>query len=316
MLSTTPTFSDIKRAHQRISKYIYETPVLTSANLDEIAGCNIFFKCDNFQKAGSFKMRGAANKIFGYRPEERVSGFACHSSGNHGQAVAWAAKLAGSKAYVIMPRNATKPKVDAVVSYGAEVVFCEPNEESRAETCEKIAKQAGATLVHPFDDYSIIAGQGTAAKELIEQTQDLDAIITPVGGGGLAAGTALVAHYIDPPLDVYLSEPKEVDDTYQSLKAGKIIPNKAANTIADGLRTTIGKKNFEILKEHVEDCFTVTEEEIIAAMRLIYERMKIVIEPSCAVPFAALLKNKEKFSEKNVGIILTGGNVDLSKLPF
>ncbi|MBC6410590.1 MAG: threonine/serine dehydratase [Ekhidna sp.] len=316
MLSTTPTFSDIKRTHQRISKYIFETPVLTSANLDKVAGCNVFFKCENFQKVGAFKMRGAANKIFAYRPEERMSGFACHSSGNHGQAVAMAARLAGSKAYVVMPKNTTKPKIDAVVSYGAEVVLCEPNEGARSETCKKIANETGAIQVHPFDDYEIIAGQGTAAKELIEQIENLDAIVIPVGGGGLAAGTALVAHYIDPLLDIYLSEPKEVDDTYQSLRAGKIIPNKTANTIADGLRTTIGEKNFEVLKEHVEDCFTVTEEEIISAMKLVYERMKIVIEPSCAVPFAALLKNKENFSGKNVGIILTGGNVDLSKLPF
>lgn len=316
MLSSIPSFSDIKRAHQRISQYIYETPVLTSANLDEIAGCHIFFKCENFQKVGAFKMRGASNKIFAYRPEERSKGFACHSSGNHGQAVALAARLAGSKAYVVMPKNASKVKIEAVTGYGAEVILCEPNDQSRTETCNNIVEETGATLVHPFDDYNIIAGQGTAAKELIEQTDDLDAIITPVGGGGLAAGTALVSHYIDPPLDIYLSEPKEVDDTYQSLKAGRIIPNKSSNTIADGLKTTIGEKNFEILKKHAEDCFTVTEEEIVSAMRLIYERMKIVIEPSCAVPFAALLKNKERFTNKKVGVILTGGNVDLAKLPF
>ncbi len=261
-------------------------------------------------------MRGASNKIFAYRPEERSKGFACHSSGNHGQAVALAARLAGSKAYVVMPKNASKVKIEAVTGYGAEVILCEPNDQSRTETCNNIVEETGATLVHPFDDYNIIAGQGTAAKELIEQTDDLDAIITPVGGGGLAAGTALVSHYIDPPLDIYLSEPKEVDDTYQSLKAGRIIPNKSSNTIADGLKTTIGEKNFEILKKHAEDCFTVTEEEIVSAMRLIYERMKIVIEPSCAVPFAALLKNKERFTNKKVGVILTGGNVDLAKLPF
>ena len=316
MLSSIPSFSDIKRAHQRISKYIYETPVLTSANLDEIAGCHIFFKCENFQKVGAFKMRGASNKIFAYRPEERSNGFACHSSGNHGQAVALAARLAGTKAYVVMPKNASKVKMEAVAGYGAKVILCEPNDQSRTETCNNIVNETGATLIHPFDDYNIIAGQGTAAKELIEQTDDLDAIITPVGGGGLAAGTALVSHYIDPPLDIYLAEPKEVDDTYQSLKAGRIIPNKTSNTIADGLKTTIGEKNFEILKKHAEDCFTVTEEEIVSAMRLIYERMKIVIEPSCAVPFAALLKNKEKFTNKKVGVILTGGNVDLAKLPF
>ncbi|MEM0941002.1 MAG: threonine/serine dehydratase [Bacteroidota bacterium] len=316
MLTSIPTFSDIKRSHQRISKYIYETPVMTSANLDELAGCHLFFKCENFQKVGSFKMRGASNKIFAYRPEERTNGFACHSSGNHGQAVAFAAKLAETKAYVVMPKNSTKAKMDAVKDYGAEIVLCEPTENSRIKTCEKIIEDTGATLIHPFDDYSIIAGQATAAKELIEQTEDLDAIITPVGGGGLAAGTALISHYIDPPLEVFLGEPEEVSDTCKSLKAGKIIPNETSNTIADGLKTTIGERNFDILKIHSDGCFTVSEKEIIAAMRLIYERMKIVIEPSCAVPFAALLKNKKKFTGKNIGIILTGGNVDLSNLPF
>lgn len=316
MLTAVPSFSDIKRAHQRISKYIIQTPVMTSKNIDEIAGCQIFFKCENFQKVGAFKMRGAANAIFSYRPEDRVNGFACHSSGNHGQAVALAAKLAESKAYVVMPKNASKVKVDAVKGYDAEVVFCEPNDASRTQTCEDIVKKTGATLIHPFDDYNIIAGQATAAKELIEEVDDLDCIISPVGGGGLASGTALIAHHLDPNMEVYLGEPEEVDDTYQSLKAGKIIPNKSANTIADGLKTTVGERNFEILKEHVKEVFPVTEEEIISSMKLIWERMKIVIEPSCAVPFAAILKNKDTFKGKRVGVILTGGNVDLTKLPF
>lgn len=316
MLTSTPTFSDIKRAHQRIANYIIDTPVMTSDNLNELSGSNVFFKCENFQKVGAFKMRGAANKIFSYRPEERTSGFACHSSGNHGQAVARAAKLAGTKAYVVMPKNSTKAKIDAVIDYGAEIILCEPNDKSRSGACEKIIQKTGATLIHPFNDYDIIAGQATAAKELIEDAEDLDAIFVPVGGGGLAAGTALIANYIDPRLKIYLGEPKEVDDTFQSLKAGKIIPNKTANTIADGLKTTVGEKTFAILQEHVESCFTVSEKQIIEAMRLIYERMKIVIEPSCAVPFAALLANKKQFEGKNIGIILTGGNVDLAKLPF
>lgn len=316
MIKSIPSLSDIKRAHQRISKYIIETPVMTCANLDELASCNIFFKCENFQKVGAFKMRGASNKIFAYRPEERTKGFACHSSGNHGQAVALAAKLAGNKAYVVMPKNSTKAKVDAVLDYGAEVIFCEPNDASRTKACEKIVEESGATFVHPFNDYDIIAGQATATKELIEQTEHLDSIIVSVGGGGLASGTALIANYLDPSIDVYLSEPQEADDTYQSLKAGKIIPNKTVNTIADGLKTTVGEKNFEILKEHTKGCFTVTENEIIEAMKLIYERMKVVIEPSCAVPFAALMKNKPLFEGKKVGIILTGGNVDLARLPF
>lgn len=316
MQTTVPSFSDIKRAHQRISKYIVETPVMTSKNIDEIAGCNLFFKCENFQKVGAFKMRGAANAIFSYRPEDRVNGFACHSSGNHGQAVALAAKLAGTKAYIVMPKNSTQVKLDAVKGYDAEVILCEPNDKARQQTCEDVMKRTGAMLVHPFNDYNIIAGQATAAKELIEQTEDLDAIICPVGGGGLAAGTALVASYLDPNIDYYLGEPEELDDTYQSLKAGKIIPNKTTNSIADGLRTTVGQKNFEILKEHVKEVFTVSENEMVEAMKLIWERMKIVIEPSSAVPFAAILKNKDVFAGKNVGVILTGGNVDLTKLPF
>lgn len=261
-------------------------------------------------------MRGASNAIFSYRPEDREKGFACHSSGNHGQAVALASKLAGSKAYIIMPENSSKVKMAAVRSYGAEVVLCEPNDTAREQTCAKVIDEKGAVLIHPFNDYNIIAGQATACKELLEEVEDLEAVITPVGGGGLAAGTALCAHYVEPNLDVYLGEPTEVDDAYHSLKAGKIIPNKSANTIADGLKTTIGEKNFEILKEHVKEVFTVTEQEIIDAMKLIWERMKIVIEPSSAVAFASILKNRSVFEGKKVGIILTGGNVDLTKLPF
>lgn len=316
MLTAIPSFSDIKRAHQRISNYVLQTPVLTSKHIDEIAGCNIHFKCENFQKVGAFKMRGASNAIFSHRPEEREKGFACHSSGNHGQAVALAAKLAGTKAYIVMPKNSTKVKIDAVKGYGAEVVLCEPNEESREGTCQRIVSEKGAILIHPFNDYDIIAGQATAGKELLEEVDDLDIVITAVGGGGLSAGTALITNYIQPNVEVYLGEPEMVDDAYQSLKAGKIIPNESANTIADGLKTTIGEKNFEIIKEHVKGVLTVSEGEIISAMKLIWERMKIVIEPSAAVPFAAVLKNKALFKNKRVGIILTGGNVDLSNLPF
>ncbi len=316
MLTTLPTFSDIKRAHQRISEYIIHTPVITSKNIDEIAGCNLHFKCENFQKVGAFKMRGAANAIFSYRPEERENGFACHSSGNHGQAVSLASKLAGSKAHIIMPTNSSSVKVAAVKSYGAEVVLCEPNDSSRVQTCANVVEETGATLVHPFDDYNIISGQATACKELLEEVDNLDAVITPVGGGGLAAGTCLAAHYMEPNLDVYVGEPTEVDDTYNSLKAGKIIPNTTTNTIADGLKTTIGEKNFKILQEHAKEAFTVTEQEIIDGMKLIWERLKIVIEPSSAVAFASVLKNRKVFEGKNVGVIITGGNVDLTKLPF
>ena len=316
MLTSPPSFSDIKRAHQRISEYIYNTPVMTSANLDELAGCKMFFKCENFQKIGAFKMRGAANAIFSYRPEDRVNGFACHSSGNHGQAVALAAKMAGSKAYIVMPKDAPKVKVDAVKGYGAEVILCEPTEEARESTCEEVMEKTGATLIHPFNNYDIIAGQATASKELIEEVEDLDALIAPVGGGGLASGMSLVSHYLDPNLELYVGEPEEVDECYRSLKSGKRVANKTANTIADGLKASIGPKNFDILSEHIKEVLLVSEEEIIRAMKLIWERMKIVIEPSCAVPLAALLKEKERFKNQKIGIILSGGNVDLDNLPF
>ena len=284
--------------------------------INQISGCKVYFKCENFQKVGAFKMRGASNTIFSYSPDDRKKGFACHSSGNHGQAVALAAKEAGVKAYIVMPEDSSKVKIDAVKGYGAQVVLCEPNDQSREETCSKIIKEKGAILVHPFDDYNIIAGQATACKELLEEVESVDAVVVPVGGGGLSAGTALLAHYVQPGIDVYLGEPAEVDDAYQSLKAGKIIPNTSSNTIADGLKTTIGEKNFNILKDHVAEVFTVKEQEIIDAMKLIWERMKILIEPSAAVAFASVLKNKEVFAGKDVGIILTGGNVDLTRLPF
>lgn len=315
-MESIPSLSDIKRAHQRISKVILDTPVLTSQSINEVAGCSIFFKCENFQKVGAFKMRGAANMILGFRPEERVNGFATHSSGNHAQAVALAATLAGSKAYVVMPENSAKVKIDAVKDYGAELIMCAPTEEARISTCNDVIKRTGAVFVPPFDDYRIIAGQATAAKELIESVENLKFILTPVGGGGLAAGTILAAKYLDPNIKVILGEPKNADDTYQALQSGKIKPIKNPETIADGLKVTIGKRNFEIIQNHVEEIVTVEEQEIITAMRMIWERMKIIVEPSCAVPLAALLKNKEKYSGKAVGIILTGGNVDLGKLPF
>ncbi|MEQ8470341.1 MAG: threonine/serine dehydratase [Marinoscillum sp.] len=311
-----PSFSDIKRAHQRISKIILETPVMTSHSINEITGCEVYFKCENFQKVGAFKMRGAANMILGFRPEERENGFATHSSGNHAQAVALAAKLSGTKAYVVMPKNSTSVKIEATKGYGAKVILCEPTEESRVDTCNKIIEETGAIFVPPFDDYRIIAGQATVVKEFMEEVPDLDTIMTPVGGGGLAAGSALAAHYIDPNTEVVLGEPLNADDCYKSFNKGKIVRVKNPDTIADGLKTTVGERNFEIIQSHVKDIITVSEEEIISAMRIIWERMKIIIEPSCAVPFAALMKNRQQFEGKHVGIILTGGNVDLSNLPF
>ncbi len=316
MLTEIPSLSHIKQAHQRIGPHIIHTPWMDSHSINDIAGCQIVFKCENFQKVGAFKMRGASNAIFSVRPEDRISGFATHSSGNHAQAVALAAKLAGSKAYIVMPKDAPKVKKEAVKGYGAEIVFCEPNELARQKTCEEVVAETGAIFVHPFDDPLIIAGQATAAKEFIEDVEDLDIIMTPVGGGGLSAGTALTVQYLSPNIEVILGEPEQVNDAYQSLKKGKLVPATNKPTVADGLRTSLGTLNFEILKKYVKEIITVSEDEIIAAMRMIWERMKIIVEPSCAVPLAALLQKKEAFSGKKIGIILTGGNVDLENLPF
>ena len=261
-------------------------------------------------------MRGASNALFSLKPEERLNGFATHSSGNHAQAVAYACKTAGVSAYIVMPQNAPKVKIDAVKNYGGNIVFCEPNETARQEACAKIIQETNAVFIPPFDNLAIIAGQASCAKELIETHADLDYLLTPVGGGGLAAGTALSIKYFSPKTEVILGEPESVNDTYLSLKAGKIIPVSQTHTMADGLKTTVGKLNFEIIQNHVKEVITVSEDEISSAMRMIWERMKIVIEPSCAVPFAALLGRKAFFKNKKVGIILTGGNVDLGNLPF
>ncbi|MFT6868008.1 MAG: threonine dehydratase [Cyclobacteriaceae bacterium] len=315
-MEKVPGLSEIKRAHVRIQKYIETTPVMFSNSINEMVGAKVFFKCENFQKGGSFKMRGATNMIMGFTPEERVNGFATHSSGNHAQAVALAAKLCRTKAYVVMPNDSTKVKIEAVKEYGAEITFCEPNEKARVEACDKVVARTGAIYVPPFDDYRIIAGQATAAQELIEEIDDLDYIFTPVGGGGLAAGTALAADALDPNIQVILGEPKNADDTYRSFKTGKMQTVDSPKTIADGLRVSVGKRNFEIIQRLVKEVITVEETEIIVAMRIIWERMKIIIEPSCAVPFAAILKNKERFAGKRIGLILTGGNVDVNNLPF
>lgn len=311
-----PNLSDIKRAHTRISPYIYNTQIMTSSTIDEMIGGKVFFKCENFQKIGAFKMRGATNVIMSYRPEERKAGFATHSSGNHAQAVAKAAAEAGVNAYIVMPHNAPPVKIEAVKGYGAEVTFCEPTEADRAKVCKEIVEKTGAIQVHPYHDPRIIAGQATAAKEFIEELPDLDYMMTPVGGGGLAAGSALTLAYVSPTTKMLLAEPEAVNDTYKSFKSGKLQGVENPVSVADGLLVSVGKLNFEIIKEHVQDVYCVSEEEIIQAMRLVWERMKIVIEPSSAVAVAALIKNKSKFEKKKTGIIITGGNVQLNSLPF
>ncbi|MFY0626107.1 MAG: threonine/serine dehydratase [Reichenbachiella sp.] len=311
-----PSLSDIKRAHTRISNYIVNTPVISSRTFNDLIQGEVYFKCENLQKIGAFKMRGAANVIFSYRPEERTNGFATHSSGNHAQAVAKAAQVAGNPAYIVMPENAAKVKIAAVKDYGAQLTFCKPTEQARAEACQKIIEKTNAIQVHPYHDPRIIAGQATAAKELIEEHTDLDYMITPVGGGGLAAGSALVVGYVSPSTKLILAEPEAVNDTYESFHSGKLQGVKNPKSVADGLLVSVGELNFEIIKKYAYDVQCVTEEEIVSAMRFFWERMKIIIEPSSAVAVARLIKNKERYRGKKTGVILTGGNVQLDQLPF
>ena len=310
------SLAQLREAHERIKPFIHRTPILTSESINAIAGCEIYFKCENFQKIGAFKARGGLNAVLSLSEEQRAKGVVTHSSGNHAQAMAMAAKTCGIPAYIVMPNTAPEVKKKAVIGYGAEVTFCEPTQAAREATADDIMKNTGATYVSPYNDYKVIEGQGTAAMEFLEEQPDLEMLLTPVGGGGLLAGTLLAALYISPKLEVFAGEPEGAMDTYLSLQKGEIVPNKTTNTIADGLLVTVGDKNFAIIQKLVEEVLVVNDQEIVEAMRLIWERMKIIIEPSCAVPFAAVLKNKAKFAAKKIGIILSGGNVDLGKLPF
>jgi threonine dehydratase len=307
------TKQDIERSHERIKSYIHLTPVMTSTSVDEMAGCKIFFKCENFQKVGAFKARGAMNAALLLSPEERIKGIATHSSGNHAQAIARAAQILRIKSFIVMPHTAPEIKKKGVRGYDGEIFECEPNLPSRESTLLEVVKKTGASEIHPFNNYDVIAGQGTAAKELFEEVADLYFIVVPVGGGGLLSGTALATKYFSPETIVIAAEPEGADDTYRSMQSGKIEPSQS-NSIADGLLTSLGDKTFPIIRDHVKEVITVSDSEIISAMRLIWERLKIIVEPSCAVPLAAVLKSKEKFSGKRVGIILTGGNVDLEKV--
>ncbi len=315
-LQSTPTKEQIVLAAKSIAPYVHQTPVLTNLSINTITGCSIFFKCENFQKIGAFKMRGASYATLALTPEERQKGIATHSSGNHAQAVALSAKNHGIKAYIVMPENAPAIKRAATAGYGAEIITCAPTIEARQETLNKVVAKTGATFIPPYNDYHVICGQATVAKELLEQTNGLDIIMAPVGGGGLMSGTCLSVSYFAPNTKVIGAEPKLVDDAYRSLKSGKIETNSRIDTIADGLRTNLGTKTFDILQKHLDEIITVSEEEIIYSMRLIWERMKIIIEPSSAVPLAAILQQKPKFAGKSIGIILTGGNVDINNLPF
>ena len=311
-----PGFEDILHAHQLISGSIHKTPVMTSRAINEIIGCELFFKCENLQKTGAFKFRGATNAIFSLTEQQAARGVGTHSSGNHAAALAYAAALKGIKAHIVMPSNSPEIKQKAVAHYGGIITFCDPTLDSRETTLQGIVEKTGVEIIHPYNNNKVIAGQGTAAKELFESTAELNVIICPVGGGGLLSGTALSAKALSPLCQVIAAEPSGADDAFRSFNAGYIIPSQNPQTIADGLLTSLGEINFAIIRQHVDQIITVSEESIIEAMRLIWERMKLIVEPSAAVPLAVLLENREKFINQRVGIILSGGNVDLKNLPF
>jgi len=310
------TINEIREAARRIAPYIHRTSVLTCSAIDIQAGCSLFFKCENFQKVGAFKMRGATNAVFSLSDDDATKGVATHSSGNHAQALALAAHLRGVPAYVVMPTSAPAVKRVAVAGYGAEIIDCEPTLQAREETLNQVVERTGAVFVHPYNNEKIIAGQGTAALELFEDHPNLDVVMAPVGGGGLLSGTSLATRAVAPNARIIAAEPSGADDAARSLAAGHIIPSVKPDTVADGLLTSLGELNFPIIRDHVETIWTVDDAAIIAAMRLIWERMKIIIEPSSAVCLAALLQHKGEMKDLKVGIIISGGNVDLDHLPW
>jgi len=311
-----PDLAAIQAAHVRIRPHIHRTPVLTSASLDARCGGALFFKCENFQQTGAFKARGATNAVFSLTETEAARGVATHSSGNHAAALSRAARLRGIPAYIVMPSNSAKAKIRNVEAYGGRITLCAPTQQAREETCARVIAETGAVMVHPFTDERVMAGQGTAVLELLEDAPNLDLVLCPVGGGGLLAGTAIAAKGMRPAIRIIAVEPAEAGDAARSFSAGRIVPLEHAATIADGLRTTVGAPNFAVMQQLVEGVVTVSEEAIIAAMRQIWETLKIVVEPSGAVPYAALLEGKLKVTGLRVGLILTGGNVDLDALPW
>ena len=313
---TEPTLADIRQAAERIQPYAHRTPILTCASFDRQVGAQVFLKCENLQRVGAFKFRGACNAVFSLSVEEAERGVATHSSGNHAQALALAARLRGIPAYIVMPRNAPAVKTAAVKGYGGQITACEPTLEARETTLAEVVRQSHATVVHPYDDPRVIAGQGTAALELLADVPDLNLVMTPVGGGGLLSGTSIAVSALSPKTRVVAAEPAGADDAYRSLQAGRIIPSVNPRTIADGLLTSLSPRTFSIIGAHVERIVTVSEEAIIAAMRFIWERAKIVIEPSAAVPLAALWESSFDFLGLRIGVILTGGNVSLDRLPW
>ncbi len=311
-----PEFDAIIKAHELIQPFVKRTPVLTSILMNEITGANLYFKCENFQKTGSFKFRGACNAVFSLSDSEASKGVCTHSSGNHAAALALAAQIRGIQAHIVMPETTIEVKKKAVIGYGAKVTYCKPTLKSRENTLAEVVAQTGAIEVHPYNNIEVICGQGTATKELVEEFGPLDIVLCPIGGGGLLSGTAISSRKMNPKGLVIAAEPEGADDAYRSFHAKKLIPSVNPKTIADGLLTSVGEINFRIIQRNTDEIVTVSERGIIRAMRLVWERMKIIIEPSAAVPLAAILENKVDVKDKKVGIILSGGNVDLDKLPF
>lgn len=311
-----PTYEDVQEAHERIKPYIHRTPVLTSSYLNSVTGAELFFKCENFQKAGAFKVRGACNAVFGLREDQLEKGVATHSSGNHALSLSYAAGRRGIPCQVVMPRTAPQAKKDAVRGYGGVITECEPSTSSREAVFAEVQARTGADFVHPYNDPRVIAGQGTCSRELMEQVEGLDAVVAPIGGGGMISGTCLTLSTIAPQVKIYAAEPLNADDAARSFRAGHIIADDAPETVADGLKVPLKDLTWHFVKTHVTDVLTATEDEIVDAMKTTWKRMKIVIEPSCAVPLAVILKNPEVFRGKRVGVIITGGNVDLDKLPW
>lgn len=311
-----PSYNEVSEAHNKIREQISKTPIFTSSTINELFDVDLYFKCENFQKTGSFKFRGASNAVMSLSKEEAKNGVGTHSSGNHGAALALAAKNRGMDAYIVMPKDSSPVKKRAIEQYNAHITYCEPGLDSREETYRQIEQLTQAKFIHPSSNPQVICGQGTAAKELIEEHPDLDAIIAPVGGGGLISGTAIAAKQINDSIRIYGAEPKKADDAYRSFKQGFLIPADRPNTIADGLLTSLSPLTFKITKEYLDDILLAKEQTIVDAMRLIWEIMKVVAEPSSAVALAVIMNNRFVLKSKKVGIILSGGNVDLSNLPF
>ena len=311
-----PSIDDVRAAHARIKPYIHQTPILTSTYLNELSGAELYFKCENFQKAGAFKVRGASNAVFGLSDEVAAKGVATHSSGNHALSLSYAAGCREIPCTVVMPRTAPQAKKDAVRGYGGVIVECEPSTSSREETFAKVVEQSGAEFVHPYNDIRVITGQATCSLEFNEQTPGLDAMVAPIGGGGMISGTCLTLSNIAPNINIYAAEPEQADDAYRSFKAGHIIADDSPDTVADGLKVPLKENTWHFVSHHVTDIHTASEQEIIDAMKLTWQRMKIIIEPSCAVPLAVILKNPDVYRGKRVGVIITGGNVDMNTLPW